>query len=122
MEFDYCTEANMIGSDCNGWQQTTCSFTVPLVNGVYSNAICTDIPAENYYFGALWNGSYVWSDKYTLPPAPENMVFSLPEGAVANVTTYVTGILFDGWQIIALAIGVPFAFYVTRKVIKITKK
>jgi hypothetical protein len=50
------------------------------------------------------------------------MVFTLPETAVSSTLAYVSGIMTDAWVLIALAVGVPFAFYVIKKLIGLLPK
>jgi len=49
-------------------------------------------------------------------------LFTLPENALASTTAYIGSIVSDVWVFIGLAIGVPFAFYVIKKVIGILPK
>lgn len=43
-------------------------------------------------------------------------MFEVPEGLISSSTAYV-GEVFNGyWTIIALAVGIPLAFYVVRRV------
>ena len=50
------------------------------------------------------------------------MLFTLPETALADVTGYIGDVLSDGWVVIALVIGVPFAFYVVNKIISLVTR
>ena len=52
------------------------------------------------------------------PPATHILIF----GALSDLTDYITGFFTDLWAIIALAIGLPLAFYVIRKIIALTKR
>jgi len=46
-------------------------------------------------------------------------MFSLPEGFMASTTAYV-GEVFSGYYvIIALAVGIPLAFYIIRKIMSL---
>jgi len=46
-------------------------------------------------------------------------MFTLPEGLMASTTAYI-GEVFSGYYlIIALAVGIPLAFYVIRKVMSL---
>jgi hypothetical protein len=44
-------------------------------------------------------------------------LFTLPAGALASTTAYIGEVSGDIWPYIALAIGLPLAFYFIRKVI-----
>lgn len=46
---------------------------------------------------------------------------TLPAGAVAELLGYVGGLFTDLWAIIALAIGVPLAFYIIGKVVSLVR-
>jgi hypothetical protein len=46
---------------------------------------------------------------------------TLPEGAVATLTAYAGALFTDLWVVIALAIGLPLAFYVIRKVVSLVR-
>lgn len=49
-------------------------------------------------------------------------ILTVPTGAVADLTAQ-AGVLFaDLWVVIALAVGIPLAFYVIRKVIALVPK
>jgi hypothetical protein len=45
----------------------------------------------------------------------------LPSTAVADLTGYAGNLFTDLWVVIALAIGLPLAFYVIRKVIGLVR-
>jgi hypothetical protein len=47
-------------------------------------------------------------------------IFTL--GSVGDMTAYVGTLFSDAWLVIALAVGVPLAFYVIRKVIGLVPK
>jgi len=47
---------------------------------------------------------------------------TLPSTAVASTTEYITTIITDLWVFIAIAIGVPLAFYVIKKIIAMIPK
>ena len=46
----------------------------------------------------------------------------LPENALVSTTAYIGSIMSDIWVFIGLAIGVPFAFYVIKKIIGVMPK
>jgi len=46
---------------------------------------------------------------------------TLPVGAVDELMAYVGGFFGDMWALIALAIGVPLAFYIISKVISLVR-
>jgi len=48
--------------------------------------------------------------------------FEIPTSTPADLMAYVGGIFSDVWIIVALAIGVPLAFYVIKKVIALVPK
>lgn len=43
-------------------------------------------------------------------------LFTLPEGVVASTTAYIGDVFTDAKVLIYLAIGIPLAFYVIKKV------
>jgi hypothetical protein len=47
---------------------------------------------------------------------------TLPEGAATSTLAYAGDLFTDLWVIIALAIGVPLAFYIIRKIIAVVPK
>jgi hypothetical protein len=47
---------------------------------------------------------------------------TLPATAVASTTEYITTILTDLWVVVAIAIGIPLAFYVIKKIIALMPK
>jgi len=49
-------------------------------------------------------------------------LFTLPTGAVADLTGYIGSIFSSVWVLVALAIGIPLAFYVIKKVIALVPK
>lgn len=49
-------------------------------------------------------------------------MITLPTTAVADVTAFIGTLSGDLWVLIALAIGVPFAFYVIKKLIALIPK
>lgn len=49
-------------------------------------------------------------------------MFNLPDGAIATTTAYVGEIVTGYWELIALAIGIPLAFYIVRRIIGIVSK
>lgn len=46
---------------------------------------------------------------------------TLPTGAITDLLGYVGGLFTDLWAIIALAIGVPLAFYIIGKVVSLVR-
>lgn len=46
---------------------------------------------------------------------------TLPTGAITELLGYVGGLFTDLWAIIALAIGVPLAFYIIGKVVSLVR-
>ena len=46
---------------------------------------------------------------------------TLPETAIADISAYASGMFTDLWVLVALVIGIPFAFYVIRKVIGLVR-
>jgi hypothetical protein len=48
--------------------------------------------------------------------------FEIPTTTPTDLMAYVGGIFSDVWLVVALAIGVPLAFYVIRKVIALVPK
>lgn len=46
-------------------------------------------------------------------------LFTLPTGAIASTTAYIGDVMGDIWPYVALAIGIPLAFYIIRKVISL---
>jgi len=48
-------------------------------------------------------------------------IITLPEGAVATLTAYIGDMFTDLWVLIALAIGIPLAFYVIGKVVSLVR-
>ncbi len=46
---------------------------------------------------------------------------TLPATSTTELLSYVSGLFTDLWPIIALAIGVPLAFYIIGKVISVVK-
>jgi len=49
-------------------------------------------------------------------------LFSLPENIVASTTAYIGDIFTDAVLLITLAIGIPLAFYVIKKIIGLMPK
>jgi hypothetical protein len=49
-------------------------------------------------------------------------MYTLPTTAVADITANVGGLITDNWVIIALVAGVPFGFYVIKKLIALVPK
>jgi hypothetical protein len=49
-------------------------------------------------------------------------MFTLPETAGADLVGYIGDVMTDGWVFIALAVGIPLAFYVIRKLIALVPK
>jgi hypothetical protein len=43
-------------------------------------------------------------------------------GSVSDMTAYVGTLFTDAWVVIALAVGIPLAFYVIRRVIALVPK
>lgn len=50
------------------------------------------------------------------------MLFSLPEGYIGEMTSYVSAIFTDAKLLFILAIGVPLAFFIIRRVIALTPR
>jgi hypothetical protein len=50
------------------------------------------------------------------------MLFSLPEDFVTSTVAYIGGLFTDLEMLIVVAIGIPLAFYVIRKVISLMPK
>jgi len=48
-------------------------------------------------------------------------ILTLPAGAIPELLGYVGGLFTDLWTIIALAIGVPLAFYIIGKVVSLVR-
>lgn len=48
-------------------------------------------------------------------------MFTLPITAAADLTAYIGDVVTDGWVLISIAIGVPLAFYVVRRLIGLAK-
>jgi len=48
-------------------------------------------------------------------------MITLPAGAVAELTAYIGTLFSDLWALVALAIGIPLAFYVIGKVISLVR-
>ena len=48
-------------------------------------------------------------------------ILTLPSGAIPELLGYVGGLFTDLWTIIALAIGVPLAFYIIGKVVSLVR-
>lgn len=46
---------------------------------------------------------------------------TLPAGAIPELLGYVGGLFTDLWAVIALAIGVPLAFYIIGKVVSLVR-
>jgi hypothetical protein len=46
-------------------------------------------------------------------------LFTLPENALSSTTAYIGDVAGDIWPYVALAIGIPLAFYVIRKIISL---
>ena len=46
-------------------------------------------------------------------------MFTLPSTALSDITGNATALFHDFWIIVALMIGVPFGFWILRKVIEI---
>lgn len=44
-------------------------------------------------------------------------MFTLPQNAAADLLGYIGSVVTDGWVIISIAIGIPLAFYVVRRLI-----
>ena len=49
-------------------------------------------------------------------------MFNLPSDIVASSTAYIGSVFTDAKSLIALAIGIPLAFYVIKKVIALLPK
>jgi hypothetical protein len=49
-------------------------------------------------------------------------MITLPVGAVTDVTSYIGTLVTDLWVFIALAVGVPLAFYVIKKLVALIPK
>lgn len=49
-------------------------------------------------------------------------MYTLPVAAVADISGYVGDLITDNWAVIALVVGVPFAFYVIKKLIALVPK
>jgi hypothetical protein len=50
------------------------------------------------------------------------MLFTLPTTAMADITAFIGDVVTDGWEVIAMVIGIPVAFYVVNKVISLATK
>jgi hypothetical protein len=48
-------------------------------------------------------------------------ILTFTSGATADIWAYPTQIFTDVWIVIALAVGVPLAFYVIRKIITLVR-
>ena len=48
-------------------------------------------------------------------------ILDVASGSVATIMTYTTDLFTDVWVIVALAVGLPLAFYVIRKVISMVR-
>lgn len=48
-------------------------------------------------------------------------MFTLPTTAAADLTAYIGNVVTDGWVLISLAIGLPLAFYVVKRIIGLAK-
>ena len=48
-------------------------------------------------------------------------LFTLPVDALASSTAYIGDLVTDAWPFVALAIGIPLAFYVVRKLISLAR-
>ena len=48
-------------------------------------------------------------------------IFTMPENAITSTTAYIGDLITDAWPFIALAIGIPLAFYVVRKLISLAR-
>jgi hypothetical protein len=48
--------------------------------------------------------------------------FTLPAASSTDMTAFIGQLFTDSWVFIALAIGIPLAFYVIRKVIGLVPK
>jgi heme exporter protein D len=49
-------------------------------------------------------------------------LFTLPDGAVASSTAYIGDVMTDLGPFLWLAIGIPLAFFVIRKIISLVPK
>jgi hypothetical protein len=49
-------------------------------------------------------------------------MITLPTGAITDVTAYIGDTVSDVWVLIALAIGLPLAFYVIKRLIGLLPK
>jgi len=49
-------------------------------------------------------------------------LFETPTGALDGVKVFISDLVIDGWPFIALAIGIPLAFYVIQRFINLTPK
>ena len=57
-----------------------------------------------------------------LPSAFAQFTFTLPASTTADLTAQVGGIISSTWVLVAIAIGIPLAFYILRKVIGLIPK
>jgi len=55
-------------------------------------------------------------------PALGAFEFTLPASTTADLTAQVGGIITSVWVLVAIAIGIPLAFYILRKVIGLIPK
>ena len=50
------------------------------------------------------------------------MIIEIPTGGIPEIITYLGTLITDLWPVIALVVGVPFAFFVINKVISMFTK
>lgn len=48
-------------------------------------------------------------------------MFTLPTTAQTDLLAFIGDVVTDGWVLIAMAIGIPLAFYVVKRVIGLAK-